>query len=95
MSHSLVLAFDTENHEFARGFEAGRIFTLLERNPKKPLIEKVHAVNAEMFLRMAESLGRPVHSRELNEEWIEIHFEVVADHAPKREAALPPPHSGS
>jgi hypothetical protein len=36
-----------------------------------------HAVNAEMFLRMAESTGRCVQTIDLDDEWVEVLFSNV------------------
>jgi hypothetical protein len=59
MSYSMILQFDTDDESFVRGFEAGRIWTLMEENPDKLLGMIFHSVNAEMVMRMIES-------RELN-----------------------------
>jgi hypothetical protein len=56
-SYSLVLPFDTDDEEFVRGFEAGRIWTLMEENPDKLPGLIFHATNAEMILRMVEAKG--------------------------------------
>lgn len=53
-SFSLILPFDTDNEEFVRGFEAGRIWTLMEENPDKLKGLIFHAKNAEMVMRMIE-----------------------------------------
>lgn len=55
MGWSLVLPFDTDNEEFVRGFEAGRIWVLMEENPDKLEGLIFHAVNAEMVMRMMEA----------------------------------------
>ncbi len=72
--HGCLLPFDTDDPEFIRGFEAGRIWALLAEHPYTHVTETVHAWNAEMFLRMGEVLGRPVRSREVDETWIAIRF---------------------
>lgn len=51
-----VLAFDTEDVEFARGFEAGRIWTLLEDDPSSVVGLPFHAANVEMVMRMVDAL---------------------------------------
>ncbi len=56
-SFSLILPFDTDSEEFARGFEAGRIWTLMEENPDKIPGLIFHAENAEMIMRMLEVKG--------------------------------------
>lgn len=57
MTFSLVLMFDTDDESFVRGFEAGRIWTLMEENPDKLTGLIFHAINAEMVMRMLESKG--------------------------------------
>jgi hypothetical protein len=52
---SLVLPFDTDSEEFVRGFEAGRIWTLMQENPDKLPGLIFHATNAEMIMRMVEA----------------------------------------
>ena len=79
LRHSLLLTFDTEDPEFARGFEAGRVWTALIANPDDEVSEIVHGSNAEMFLRMAEHLSRSVTSVELDETWIEVNFEPARE----------------
>lgn len=57
MSFSIALVFDTDDEAFIRGFEAGRIWTLMEENPDKLTGLIFHAINAEMVMRMLESKG--------------------------------------
>lgn len=76
LGQSLLLAFDSQHPEFSRGFEAGRIWRALTEDPDTEICEIVHTCNAEMFLRMGESLRRPVRSTELDETWMEINFDV-------------------
>ncbi|MGB6057612.1 MAG: hypothetical protein WBF71_05055 [Microthrixaceae bacterium] len=75
-SHSLLLEFDSHDPEFSRGFEAGRVWALLGTCPDDEICEVVHTANAEMLIRMGESLGRPVRSTELDETWMEIRFDA-------------------
>jgi hypothetical protein len=51
----MILPFDTDDEAFVRGFEAGRIWTLMEENPDKLPGLIFHAENAEMIMRMIES----------------------------------------
>jgi len=69
-----LLDFDSEAPEFARGFEAGRIWALLRSDPSSEVTELVHGANAEMLLRMADATARPVAWKELGDEWFEVHF---------------------
>ncbi len=70
---SLALAFDTDDAEFARGVEVGRLWELLRSEPG-PVTETVHVVNAEMVLRIAEALGRDVVSEEHDPTWMTVRF---------------------
>lgn len=75
-----VLKFVEEGREFALGFEAGRIWTLL-RSGEEVKGAMVHVDNALMFLRMADSLGLAVRSQDINDEsspWILITFSEAA-----------------
>jgi hypothetical protein len=71
--HACLLPFDTDDVEFARGFETGRLWALL-RETEEEVVETVHAANAEMILRLAEATGRHVQAVELDEDWIEATF---------------------
>lgn len=73
-SHSLLLAFDTDQGEFARGFEAGRLWALLQERADVPVEQLIHATNAEMALRMAEALSRDVSSVEVDDHWMKLCF---------------------
>lgn len=72
-SYSLILAFDTNDPEFIRGFEAGRLWQIL----KAGAIDEeftVHHENAEMVLRMAEALGLSVRSAPLDDGYMVVAF---------------------
>ena len=69
-----LLPFDTDEPQFSRGFEAGRIWTLLSERPDELVEEVVHGANAEMVLRMAEAVDRPVVSEELGGDWLSVSF---------------------
>jgi hypothetical protein len=76
----MLLAFDTDQPEFARGFEAGRIWELLGAEdlelPTDPVM--LHAANAEMVLRIAESRGLSAQSKEIGDDWIEVTFDCAS-----------------
>jgi putative heme iron utilization protein len=72
--HACRLPFDTDEPLFARGFEAGRLWTVLEAQPDAYLEQIVHVTNTEMVMRMGEALGRPVRSEELDEVWMTVVF---------------------
>lgn len=59
MSCHLHLPFDPDNEEFLRGFEAGRIWALMEENPYKLTGLIFHAVSAEIIVQMLEQKGLP------------------------------------
>lgn len=63
-----VLAFDTDEPGFARGFEAGRIWTLLQEDPDAVVGQPFHAANAEMVLRMVEALDLPLRAEFTDDE---------------------------
>jgi hypothetical protein len=84
--YSLVLAFDTSDAEFCRGFEAGRIWQML-KNEDSVDAELVHGANAEMLLRMSEATRRPIAGAVLDDTWIEVSFD--------RLGAEPHHHGGS
>lgn len=75
--HACLLAFDTEHPEFARGFEAGRIWATLRACPDEVVQEYVHANNIEMAMRLAEATGRQVEATELGGDWLEATFGPV------------------
>jgi hypothetical protein len=57
MGFTIVLPFDTDDEAFVRGFECGRIWTLMDENPYALTGLIFHAVNAEMVMRMLEKKG--------------------------------------
>ena len=69
-----LLHFDSEDPEFARGFETGRVWSQLQADPGEPVIEIVHSANAEMLIRMGEATGRAFEADELGDGWMEIRF---------------------
>jgi hypothetical protein len=73
----LLLAFDTADAQFARGFEVGRLWTMLRADPNDELSEYVHASNAEMLLRLAEATGRKVRSQDIDDTWLLATFTPV------------------
>ncbi len=70
-----LLPFDTDDPEFARGFEAGRVWAELNARPDEAVEQVAHISNAEMFLRIGEALGRPVQSEELDDCWLTLFFD--------------------
>lgn len=83
--HSLVLAFDTDLPEFARGFELGRLWEQVDgADPAEGVDQLVHTSNAEMVLRVAEACGRTVESEEHDGVWMTVRFSAVV----REEASL-------
>lgn len=78
----MLLPFDTDDEQFSRGFEAGRVWDFVgvaiaqEELPTDPVT--VHAANAEMMLRIAEAHGVGVRSTDLDETWMEVVFHADA-----------------
>jgi hypothetical protein len=67
-----LLEFDADG-DFVRGFEAGRFWTQLQESDHNELIgQPLHAANAEMILRMGESLGLVIAAEPIDETWITI-----------------------
>ena len=74
-NHSLALAFDTDDPEFCRGVELGKLYETLRLRPGECIEQTIHATNAEMALRLGESLGREVTGRELDDHWLAVTYE--------------------
>lgn len=76
--YGLVLPFDSDDVEFARGVEVGQLWERLERDGflHQPL---AHATNAEMFIRFAEAKGLPFKAEPVNDEWISITIGTPVD----------------
>lgn len=88
--HGLLMPFDTDDEQFARGFECGRVYQMVgdiineldEDDYGAALGElsplTIHAVNAEMVMRIAERYSEEneltVQSRELADGWIDVVF---------------------
>lgn len=70
-SYSLLLAFDSDDPEFARGFEAGRMWERI-KNDATTWDEIVHASNAEMVMRMCESQDRSFRAENLDDDYVQV-----------------------
>lgn len=75
---ALLLGFDTDEPQFVRGFEIGRVWQLL-RTDDDEHVETVHASNLEMLLRLAEATGRRVQTEDLDDTFVLATFEARAD----------------
>ncbi len=80
-AYGCLLAFDTDNAEFARGFEAGRVWQRLQLDPEA-FAEAVHARNTEMLLRMAEAQNRTVVGHMHDAEWTWVEFSEASGDEP-------------
>jgi len=68
--HSLLLAFDTDDAEFCRGFEAGRLWELTAIG--EPFTQTIHASNTETAIRIREARELPFSAEQLDEDWTEL-----------------------
>jgi hypothetical protein len=70
----MVLPFDVDHPEFARGFEAGRVWEMMQQAKRdaEEFRQLAHASNAEMFIRMGESLGIEVTAEPVDDTWIDL-----------------------
>jgi hypothetical protein len=73
-AYGALLAFDTDDPTFARGFEMGRLWETLGQPLDEPLVMTFHACNIEMILRIAEARGVDAQSEDLDATWIEVTF---------------------
>jgi hypothetical protein len=62
--HGLLLPFDTDDKQFARGFECGHVWTKLQETDVREFT--VHWANAEMMIRVGEALGLEVAAEPLD-----------------------------
>lgn len=71
------MKFDSDDTQFVRGFEAGRVYASLGaelETVRRDEAFMVHVENAEMMLRIAERYGLYVRSEELEDGWLEVEF---------------------
>jgi hypothetical protein len=64
------LLLDSDDPEFCRGVEAGRLWEQLKTG--ESVEQTIHATNAEMAIRMCEALDREFSAEELDETWVEF-----------------------
>jgi hypothetical protein len=74
-SYGLVLPFDTDDTEFVRGFEGGRLWEQLKTGEE--IQQTIHATNAEMAIRMCEEMEREFSAGVLDETWVELRVEAA------------------
>jgi hypothetical protein len=68
----LVLAFDTDSEEFARGVEVGMIWGWLQHGADTMLEQTMQAENAEMVMRMAEAASATFTAEPLDDTWMRL-----------------------
>lgn len=73
-SYSLILAFDSDDSEFVRGFEAGRLYEQLKENEDDRIEQTIHTENTEMAIRMAETFDRMFSAHVLDDNWVSVTF---------------------
>lgn len=69
----LVLPFDTDDVEFVRGFEAGRMWERI-KSDHTDWDETVHANNAEMIMRMCERENRSFRAEILDDTFAHVYI---------------------
>jgi hypothetical protein len=76
-TYSLALAFDSDDPEFVRGVEVGRLWEILKSRPDEQVTEVIHLSNAEMALRIGEALDRHVIADPSDDGWTAITYAPV------------------
>jgi hypothetical protein len=69
----LVVPFDRDAPDFARGVEMGMLYERL-RQGERPTGVMVHATNIEMAIRLAETFGVSASADELSQDWLSFSF---------------------
>lgn len=72
-NYSLTLAFDSDDPEFIRGVEAGRLYEQLRGDGE--VHQSIHATNVEMAMRICEAHGRTFKAEDLDERWVDLHVD--------------------
>jgi hypothetical protein len=70
---ALLLPFDRDNADFARGVEVGMAWARLASGCL-PLTVTAHAQNAEMMLRLAEANDVHVTAEDIGGDWLQVTF---------------------
>jgi hypothetical protein len=78
VSYGLLLPFDSDDPEFARGVEAGILWHRLDSG-EFPVRATVSARNAEMVMRIAEAKGLPFSAEPLTGEWLSVCIGTAPD----------------
>lgn len=72
-SFGLLLAFDSDSPEFVRGFEAGRVWALLDEDGQT-MTFYLHATNLEMAIRIGEQTGHTCTLVGETDTWITVEY---------------------
>lgn len=86
----LALPFDTDDPEFARGVECGRLWEQMEAVEREHqegveparlgIVQVIHGTNAEMVMRMCEAKGWAYSAHILGDgHWVEVELERGGD----------------
>lgn len=73
-TYGLLLAFDSDSPEFIRGFEAGRVWAILDDVDTEDLTFHLHATNIEMAVRIGEARGYTCRLIAETDDWIEVQY---------------------
>jgi hypothetical protein len=73
VTYSLVLPFDSDDPEFARGMTCGMLWEALKNDPHRYRVQ-VTADCAEMVLRISEATGRAVMTLSDVDNWLDVEF---------------------
>lgn len=68
--YKLLLSFDNDDPRFVDGFEMGRLWALAQDGGE--VAATIHAHNAEMAMRIAETTCRPFEASDLSDGWVEL-----------------------
>jgi hypothetical protein len=68
--YGLVLPFDTDDSQFVRGFEAGRLWE--QTATGEPFSQTIHSSNTEMAIRICEAREMPFSAEQLDDNWTEL-----------------------
>lgn len=71
MGFNLLFPFDSDNPEFARGFEAGCLWEKIKTD-HTTWDRMIHATNSEMVMRMAEAENRGFRAEIVSDEWVNV-----------------------
>ena len=77
----MQLAFDSDDPEFARGFEAGLVYGLIYESVQSShlvgsvnVTRPIHANNAEMAMRIAERFDCEFSAEDLDDNFVQVTF---------------------